>query len=145
MAICQDRAKVCFKQQNMVFNFPTLSYNQFLMNSVQKEAQLLLALQAIKKDPKFSIRRAANIYTISRLILAMRIDGIRARRNIVHLYQKLTKLEENTIVQRIIELNFQALPPRLSAVEDMVNRLLCDRDASRVGKNWAFNFVKRQS
>jgi hypothetical protein len=27
----------------------------------------------------------------------------------------------------------------------MANRLLCDRDASCVGKNWASNFVKRQS
>jgi hypothetical protein len=54
------------------------------MNSVQKKAQLLLALQAIKKNPKLSIRRAANIYTISRLIFATRINGTRARRDIVH-------------------------------------------------------------
>jgi RecB family endonuclease NucS len=63
----------------------------------------------------------------------------------VHPRQKLTKLEENTIVQRIIELDFQAFFPRLSAVENMANRLLRDRDALRVGKNWASNFVKRQS
>jgi hypothetical protein len=69
----------------MVFNFPTSLYNQFLMNFVQKEAQLLLALQAIKKDPKFSIRRAADIYTVSRSTFATRIDGTRARRDIVHL------------------------------------------------------------
>jgi hypothetical protein len=69
----------------MVFNFPTLSHNQFLMNFVQKEAQLLLALQAIKKDPKFSIRRAANIYIIPCSTLATRINGTRARRDIVHL------------------------------------------------------------
>jgi hypothetical protein len=56
----------------------------------------------------------------------------------------LTKLEEKIIVQRILELDSQAFPPRLSAVEDMANRLLRDRDASRVGKNWASNFVKRQ-
>jgi hypothetical protein len=68
----------------MIFNFPTLSHNQFLMNSVQKEAQLLLALQAIKKDPKLSIRRAADIYTVPRSTLATRIDGTRARRDIVH-------------------------------------------------------------
>jgi hypothetical protein len=76
------------------------------MNSVQKKAQLLLAFQAIKKDPKFSIWRAANIYTISRLTLATRINGTRARRDIMHPRQKFTKLEENTIVQRIIELDF---------------------------------------
>jgi hypothetical protein len=76
------------------------------MNFVQKEAQLFLAFQAIKKDPKFNIRRAADIYTVFRLIFATRIDGTRARRDIVHPRQKLTELEENTIVQRIIKLNF---------------------------------------
>jgi hypothetical protein len=127
----------------MVFNFPTSSHNQVLMNSVQKEAQLLLALQAIKKDSKFSIRRAANIYTVLRLTFATRIDSTRARRDIMHPRQKLTELEKNTIVQRIIELDFQAFSPRLNAVENMANRLLRDRDALRVGKNWASNFVKR--
>jgi hypothetical protein len=113
------------------------------MNFVQKEAQLLLAFQAIKKDPKFSIRRAADIYTVPRLTFATRIDSTQVRRDIVHFCQKLTKLEENTIIQRIIKLNSQAFPSRLNAVEDMANRLLRDRDASRVGKNWASNFVKR--
>jgi hypothetical protein len=53
----------------------------------------------------------------------------------MHPRQNLTKLEENTIVQRIIKLDFQAFPSRLSAIEDMANQLLRDRDASRVGKN----------
>jgi hypothetical protein len=69
----------------MVFNFPILSHNQFLINFVQKEAQVLLAFQAIKKDPKFSIRRATDIYTVPRLIFATRIDGTRARHDIMHL------------------------------------------------------------
>jgi hypothetical protein len=80
----------------MVFNFPTSLHNQFLMNFVQKEAQLLLALQAIKKDPKFSIGRAADIYTVFRSTLATRINSTRARRNIVHPRQKLTKLKKKT-------------------------------------------------
>jgi hypothetical protein len=113
------------------------------MNSTQKEAQLMLAVQAIKKDPKFSIRRAALIYTVSRTTLQARLDGRDLRRDILHPRQNLTKLEESTIIQRIIELDSQAFFPRLNAVENMANRLLCDRDASRVGKNWASNFVKR--
>lgn len=35
-------------------------------------------------------------------------------------------------------------PPRLGGVEDMANRLLSARDAPRVGKNWASNFVRRR-
>jgi hypothetical protein len=114
------------------------------MDSTQKEAQLMLAVQAIKKDPKLSIRRAALIYTVSRTTLQARLDGRDSRRDILHPRQNLTKLEEITIIQRIIELDSQAFPPRLSAVKNMANRLLRDRDASRVGKNWASNFVKRQ-
>jgi hypothetical protein len=39
----------------MDFNFPTLLFFRFQMDSAQKEFQLILAIQAIKKDPKFSI------------------------------------------------------------------------------------------
>ena len=55
---------------------------------------------------------------------------------------EIDKTKKNTIVQRIIKLNSQAFSPRLGAVEDIANRLLRDRDALRVNKNWAFNFVK---
>jgi hypothetical protein len=44
----------------------------------------MLAVQAIKKDPKFSIRRAALIYTISRTTLQARFDGRNSRRDILH-------------------------------------------------------------
>jgi hypothetical protein len=128
----------------MDFNFPTSSFFCFQMDSAQKESQLILAIQAIKKDPKFSIRRAAIICKMPYSTFNTRIYGIRARRDISPFCKNLTKLKKNTIIQRIIELDFQAFPPRLSAVEDMANRLLRDRDASRVGKNWASNFVKRQ-
>jgi hypothetical protein len=44
----------------------------------------MLAVQAIKKDPKFSIRRAALIYTISRTTLQARFDSRNSRRDILH-------------------------------------------------------------
>jgi hypothetical protein len=44
------------------------------MNSSQKEAQLMLAVQAIKNDPKLSIRRAALIYMVSYIMLQARLD-----------------------------------------------------------------------
>jgi hypothetical protein len=54
------------------------------MNSSQKEAQLMLAVQAIKNDPKLSIRRAALIYTVSRTTLQARLDSRDSRRDIMH-------------------------------------------------------------
>jgi hypothetical protein len=55
----------------------------------------------------------------------------------------LTDLEESVIVQYILELDSKGFPPRLSGVEDMANRILAQRDAPRVGVNWASTFVKR--
>lgn len=53
-------------------------------------------------------------------------------------------MEESVIVQYILNLGSQGFPPRLSNVEDMANRLLAEREAGRVGVNWASTFVKRQ-
>ena len=114
------------------------------MDSAQKESQLILAIQAIKKDPGLSIRRAATIYTVPESTLRARFNGRQSRRDIGANCRNLTKLEEDTIVQRIIELDSQAFPPRLSAVKNIANRLLHNYNALRVGKNWAFNFIKQQ-
>ena len=114
------------------------------MASAQKEAQLLLAIQAIQNTPKLSIRRAAAVYNVSHTTLRARLYSRQSIHNIQPKVQKLTKLEEYTIVQKVLELDSQAFPPRLSAVEDIANRLLRDCNALRVGKNWATNFVRRQ-
>jgi hypothetical protein len=66
----------------MDFNFLTSLFFRFQMDSAQKESQLILAIQAIKKDPKFSIRRAATIYKMPYSTFNTRIHGIRARRDI---------------------------------------------------------------
>ncbi len=49
--------------------------------------------------------------------------------------QKLTKLEEETIVRYILDLDSRAFPSRRSAVEDIANQLLAARDSRRVRKN----------
>jgi hypothetical protein len=91
------------------------------MNYTQKESQLILAIQALKKDPKLSIRSAATIYKVPYTTLNTRIHGTRARRDVEANGRNLTKLEEDTIIQRIIGLDSQAFPPRLNAVENMAN------------------------
>ena len=70
-------------------------------------------------------------------------NGVQARRDIIPKTRKLTDLEEITILERILELDLQGFPPRLRGVEEMANRLLCDRDAQPVGKNWTSNFISR--
>ncbi|KAM9875431.1 transposase [Verticillium dahliae] len=114
------------------------------MESASKESRLILAVQAIKQDPNLSARAAAKIYNVDHSTLARRRRGQSSRRDITPLTRKLTDLEESTIVQYVLDMDSRSFPPRLSGVEDMANRLLAERDATKVGKNWASNFVRRQ-
>ena len=112
-----------------------------------KEGQILLAIQAIKKDPQLSIRAAAKIYNIPRSTLYELLQGISSRRSLPANSRKLTDSEENVTIQYILDLDSRAFPPRISGVKNMANRLLAERDvsgASRVRTNWASNFIKQQ-
>ena len=114
------------------------------MPSPSNEAKIILALQALQKDEKLSVRAAAEIYGVSRKTLGRRRAGKPARRDIPANSRNLTDLEEQTIVQYVIELDTRAFPPRLCGMEDMTNHLQRERDAPPVGKRWAHNFVIRQ-
>ena len=114
------------------------------MASAWKESDVQLALQALRTNPKLSLKRAAQIYTVPRTTLRNRQRGLPPRHDTRPPCQKLTELEESVIIQYVLDLDSRSFPPRLSGVEDMANRLLRDRDALRVGVNWASNFVRRQ-
>ena len=113
------------------------------MSLKKDEAQVQLALQALENDPKLSLRVAARIYSVHHTKLSRRRRGKESRRDIPANSRKMTDLEESVIVQYILDLDSKGFPPRLSGVEDMANRLLAERDAGRVGVNWASTFVKR--
>jgi hypothetical protein len=113
------------------------------MSQLNKEANILLAIQALQNDPKLSLRRAAKIYKVSLTTLWRRQQGILSLRDTIPKSRKLSDLEEQIIVQFILDLDSRGFPPRLRGVEEIANRLLADRDASPVGKRWASNFVKR--
>jgi hypothetical protein len=108
------------------------------------ERDVVLALQAMKTNPKLSARAAGELYKVDFEKLCRRNRGIPARRDIPANSRKLTDLEESVLVQYILDLATKGFPPQLSIVEDMANRLLATRDASRVGTRWASNFVKRR-
>ena len=114
------------------------------MDLSSNESQLFLAIQAIQRDPKLSIRKASRIYNVPRTTLQHRMNNKQSRRDSTTNSRKLTDLEESTIIQYILDLDSRGFPPRLAGVEDMANRLLRDRDASPVGKRLASNFVKQQ-
>ena len=114
------------------------------METPSKESQIILALEAIKRDPSLSMRRVADIYKVSATTLSRRQRGTPSRRDSPPNSKNLTKLEEEAIVDYILDLDARSYPPRMADVEDMANCLLRGRSQPPVGKHWASNFVKRQ-
>ena len=112
------------------------------MESSSTECRVTLALQALKKDPKLSVRQAAKIYAVSDRTLRQR-DGTRSRRDVSANLRILTDLEEDVLRKRLIDLDERGFQAWLSDVQEMADRLRMDRNASRVGPRWAERFVKR--
>ncbi|KAL2885016.1 hypothetical protein HOO65_090311 [Ceratocystis lukuohia] len=115
------------------------------MSESSNEANIPLALQALQNDPRLSFRRAASIYQVHPWTLYRRQKGILSQRDTTPKSRKLSNVEEQTIVEFILDLDSRGSLPCQHDVEEMANRLLADRGASPVGKNWASNFVKRHS
>ena len=109
-----------------------------------QEARIILAIEAIRTSKSLSRRKAAKIYNVPESTLRDRMTGripLNERRPAVH---KLTKLEEEVIVRKILELDSRGFAPRQASVEDMANFILESRGGRHVGKLWAYRFVQRQ-
>ena len=115
-----------------------------MMETTSIESRVILALQALENDPMLSVRKAASIYNAPRTTIQRRQKGIASQAETMPKSQKLSKLEEETIIHRLLQLDSQGFPVRVHDVEDMANLLRRERDASPVGKNWAENFIRRQ-
>ena len=113
------------------------------MESTSNESRIILAIEALKKDPKLSVRRAVQIYKVPRSTLRGRRAGCTSRRDMSANSRALTDLEEDVIIRRILDLDSRGFQPRQSDVREMANCLRRDRNASLVGIRWAENFVKR--
>jgi hypothetical protein len=109
----------------------------------RKEADILLAISAIESNQIESGKRAAAIYRVPETSVRRRRSGILPRHECVPSSKKLTKFEEQAITQYIINLDSRGFGPSLSAVREMANKLLAEREAGQVGKQWLRNFVNR--
>jgi hypothetical protein len=109
-----------------------------------RESDIILALKTLQMAPHLKISKVARIHNVPRTTLRDRYHGKPSRHETHPNSRKLTNLEESVIVRHILDLDSRSFPPRISCVEDMANRILADRKAGRVGKNWTSNFVRRQ-
>jgi hypothetical protein len=111
--------------------------------TIHKEAKVILAISAIDRRQIRSVQRAASTFYCPRTTVRRRRAGTAARSDCQPNSKKLSKLEEESIVSYIVELDSRGFSPRLGAVRDMADKLLAARGAEQVGQNWPTNFVKR--
>jgi hypothetical protein len=108
----------------------------------EKQARVILALEALKRNEKLSIRAAARLYNIPATTLSDQRAGRPALSDTVPSSKNLTQLEEEAVVVYIIELSEYTFPPRLYSIEDIANHLLYIRGVPPIGKLWVYRFVK---
>jgi hypothetical protein len=67
--------------------------------------------------------------------------GRRARCDCEPVVKRLTKLEEEAIIKRVLEESERGIPSSKADVQDMADKLLRELGGKPVGKNWVDNFV----
>jgi hypothetical protein len=80
---------------------------------------------------------------VPRTTVRRRRQGALSRRDREPNSKKLTKLEEEALVQRILDLNQRGIGATRAIVQDIANNLLSERSREPVGKCWVDNFKTR--
>ena len=109
------------------------------MNQTYTEWTLQLAIQATIEDRDESERRIIAAFGVPRSTLRDRRDGAILRRDYEPKLKKLSKLEGEALVRRILELVPRGTPATKTMVRDMANDLLAERGGKPVGKHWVDN------
>ena len=104
---------------------------------------MLMAIEALRSNPKLSVRAAAETYNVPKSTLATRRNSTISKAETRPQNQLLNELGEKVLLQYIIDLNNQGFSPKLEIVEDMANHILMSQGKRRVGKLWAHRFVQR--
>lgn len=110
-----------------------------------RESRILSALDALKKDPILSVRKATRIYDVPRATLNDRHFGRTKERKKAHCdKQLLSEKEEQVLVTWVEDWDDRGLPPRRRHVLAMAASLLRDRGVSdSIGKFWLDRFLGR--
>lgn len=126
------------------FHFKFSITSQLSMSLFLEERRITLAIQAIENNINLSRRQAGQIYEVPEAILRHRMKGRTLRGDIRNGRQKITKSEEDAIVQYVLDLEERGFSPRIAGVEDMANLFFKWRDGGRVGPNWTARFIARR-
>lgn len=115
------------------------------MPTTTNESRIILAIEAIRLNPKLSCRAAAKAYNVPESTLRHRMKGRASLADRRPGAQNLTESEEEVIVRYILDLDSRGFPPQIADVAAMADYILAARAAQPVGKQWAYRFVKRRT
>jgi hypothetical protein len=104
------------------------------------ESTLQLAIQATIEDRDESEGRVVTAFSVPRTTVQRRRQGALSRRDREPNSKKLTKLEEEALVQRILDLDQRGIGATRAMVQDMANDLLGKHGGEPVSKCWVDNF-----
>jgi transposase len=103
-----------------------------------KEIRIQMAIQDVQNPtppaPPLSIRRAAEMYGVSRSTVPTGVKGLKTRTESQAKHQTLTPDEEGEIVRWIEKLDDMAIPPRATHVIRMVEAILSKRPPQPCGQ-----------
>ena len=99
------------------------------------EGDIYIAISDINSKQIRSERRAAEVYSIPRTTIQDRRAGRRARRDCEPNSKRLTKLEEEVVLDNILNASLRGVPLTKALVRDMADRLLRERGGKPVSKH----------
>ncbi|KAF1929830.1 transposase, partial [Didymella exigua CBS 183.55] len=95
-----------------------------------------------------SKRCLAAAYDVLELTLRTRLKGIRPKHETTLVNQKLSPIEEQSLIQWILDLDCRGFPPQIIDVRRMADALLAGRGQDPppppIGKCWVSRFINRQ-
>ena len=114
-----------------------------MMAQAAKEAQLQLALAECHTRGNFKFATIAREFRVDRTTLRRRFEGTQAPRTATdyEFNQKLSKIEEETLIGHINRLTERCMPPTSQIVHNIAEEI----SRKKLGKNWVSGFVKRRS
>jgi hypothetical protein len=111
------------------------------MSEQSKEAHIILTIKALRENPKLKCKVVARSFRVPESTLHSRINGHLTLSERRLAMQKMTDLEEQVILKRILDLDSRGFAPQIAGVEDMANFILKSQGKERVGQHWARRFI----
>ena len=118
---------------------------QIDLELLPRKERIELAIKAMESNANLSQRRAATVYNVPESTLRRQRAKPASQRVIYPNCSKLTKQEEEVLVQYIRKLDARGFAPTLAYVREMADQLLAARDRGKVGENWVYRFIQRTS